>query len=413
MAGGEVAAGRGALGLLVEAVPHAGGLIGVVVQTAVGRLDHRAVLGILAQGQVQCHGGKARDAAQGVEPVRGRLEGAGLHLAGGVGSGGGGGRVKDLLRKGQGTLRQEGLDLLLGELLHVQAPAVPVPGLPGHVRLVQLGDGLRVGVAAPGAGVGPHALPVRRGIAGDLGGVRVPQRGGGEVHLLQAAESAGVVVPGGLRAGGGRGPADGLPDVAAGVLPAALRAGRRIRAAAGVLTLDAAGSVAALAGRRIVLRLLPVGKVRVRQGRGLTASPARGDIQLGDGLRVGVAAADAGVGPHARLVHSGLPGDGGSVEVAQRGLVVDPAELLAAVQAGGDGGAHLRAGELFRAGAGDEVLTAAGRSGDRQQSGGQGQRQQQADRLEKYVLSHGKILLLSITSDPVSCRASGDSRREL
>ena len=41
------------------------------------------------------------------------------------------------------------------------------------------------------------------------------------------------------------------------------------------------------------------------------------------------------------------------------------------------------------------------------------ERQQQADRLEKYVLSHGKILLLSITSDPVSCRASGDSRREL
>ena len=241
----------------------------------------------------------------------------------------------------------------------------------------------------------------------------MPQRGGGEVHLLQAAESAGVVVPGGIRAGGGRGPADGLPDVAAGVLPAALRAGRRIRAAAGVLTLAAAGSIAALAGRRIVLRLLPVGKVRVRQGRGLTASPARGDIQLGDGLRVGVAAADAGVGPHARLVHSSLPGDGGSVEVAQRGLVVDPAELLAAVQAGGDGGAHLRAGELFRAGAGDEVLTAAGRGGDRQQSGGQGQRQQQADRLEKYVLSHGKILLLSITSDPVSCRASGDSRREL
>ena len=158
-----------------------------MVQLAVVGGQHRAVLGVLAQGRVQLHGRQARQTAHGIQPVQGGVEGLARHLAGGIGGIDGGHFFKEVPRRPVRGVPQQGADLALGELGKAGAAAVLLPACGG-----ELFDGLGVAVAAAGADVGSQALLPGSGGTDFRTGVVVAQLVGGGKNHLRAAVGAAV-----------------------------------------------------------------------------------------------------------------------------------------------------------------------------------------------------------------------------
>ena len=97
-----------------------------MVQHPVIALNDRAVLGIFTQGLIQLHSRQSGDPAQGVQAVRGGLQGFGLDGSGGKGRCTGGCGLKYIVRQIQRVVRQQLCDLRLREFLHAGAAALSV-----------------------------------------------------------------------------------------------------------------------------------------------------------------------------------------------------------------------------------------------------------------------------------------------